>query len=146
MQKELGQIMAENLRIMERLSGRLHTNSTLLKQYSKQQMSVLIRVYLSGKSKLKDIAAREYISTANLCIMFRKLEQSGLVLRVVDEKDRRDTWYSVTTYGKNIAEKFLQDFLLSIENLFEHLSKDDEKLLINATKTINGLLKKVENA
>lgn len=146
MHTELSKIMAENLRVMGRLSERVHNMSDIFEKYSKQQVSILMRLYFSGKSKLKDISAREYISTANLCAMFRKLEQMNLVQRTVDEQDRRDTWYSVTDMGKQIAESVLNLFILSIENLFKGLSKQDERLLIDATKTINNILKRIENA
>lgn len=146
MHTELSKIMTENIRVMGRLSDRIHNMSSIFEKYSKQQVSILMRLYFSGKSKLKDISAREYISTANLCTMFRKLEQMDLVQRTIDEQDRRDTWYSVTDMGKQIAESVLNQFILSVENLFKGLSKQDEKLLIDATKTINNILKRVENA
>ena len=103
---EVTQLMAENMRIMGRLANRLQPLFEGSKQ-SRQQMTVLVRLYLSGKIKLKDFSAREVISTANLCSVFRKLEQDKLVVRSTDPDDHRDTWYEVTKSGKVLAEKMI---------------------------------------
>jgi DNA-binding MarR family transcriptional regulator len=141
---EVTELMAENMRIMGRLSSRLQP---LLEENSKntrQQMSVLVRLYLAGKIKLKDFANREVISTANLCAVFRKLEQDKLVIRSIDEDDHRDTWYEVTKSGKALAEKLIDKFMQGLESLCKVLPQQDEEKLANTVKTINEILKKME--
>ena len=141
---EVTNIMAENMRIMGRLSSRLQP---LLEENSKntrQQMSVLVRLYLAGKIKLKDFANREVISTANLCSVFKKLEQDKLVVRSIDENDHRDTWYDVTKSGKALAEKLIDKFMQGLEGLCKVLPPEDEDKLAETVKTINGILKKME--
>ena len=141
---EVTNLMAENMRIMGRLSSRLQP---LLEENSKntrQQMSVLVRLYLAGKIKLKDFANREVISTANLCSVFKKLEQDKLVVRSVDENDHRDTWYDVTKSGKALAEKLIDKFMQGLEGLCKVLPPEDEDKLAETVKTINGILKKME--
>ena len=141
---EVTELMAENMRIMGRLSSRLQP---LLEENSKntrQQMSVLVRLYLAGKIKLKDFANREVISTANLCAVFRKLEQDKLVIRSIDENDHRDMWYEVTKSGKALAEKMIDKFMHGLESLCKVLPEEDEDKLANTVKTINEILKKME--
>ena len=141
---EVTNLMAENMRIMGRLSSRLQP---LLEENSKntrQQMSVLVRLYLAGKIKLKDFANREVISTANLCGVFKKLEQDKLVVRSIDENDHRDTWYEVTKSGKALAEKLIDKFMQGLESLCKVLPTEDEDKLAETVKTINGILKKME--
>ena len=141
---EVTELMAENMRIMGRLSSRLQP---LLEENSKntrQQLSVLVRLYLAGKIKLKDFANREVISTANLCAVFRKLEQDKLVTRFIDENDHRDTWYEVTKSGKAMAEKLIDKFMQGLESLCKVLPQEDEDKLANTVKTINEILKKME--
>ncbi|MCQ2574952.1 MAG: MarR family winged helix-turn-helix transcriptional regulator [Alphaproteobacteria bacterium] len=142
--KEFTQLMADNIILMSRLGNNLHSLVVLPDGYSKQQILILVRLYIGGKAKLKDIASREFMSTANLCSLFRKMEQLNLVARDVDDKDRRDTWYSLTKYGQNIAKAVIDKFLSGLENIFSSISKEDEKALTDATKTINALLKKME--
>ena len=141
---EVTELMAENMRIMGRLSSRLQPLLEANSNFSRQQMSVLVRLYLAGKIKLKDFANREVISTANLCGVFRKLEQDKLVVRSVDENDRRDTWYEVTRSGKALAEKLIDKFMKGLESLCKVLPEEDEDKLANTVKTINEILKKME--
>ena len=141
---EVTQLMAENMRIMGRLSSRLQPLLEQNAKYSRQQMSVLVRLYLAGKIKLKDFANREVISTANLCSVFRKLEQDKLVVRSVDENDHRDTWYEVTKSGRALAEKLIDKFMQGLEGLCKVLPESDEDKLAETVKTINTILKKME--
>nr|MBQ0091456.1 MarR family transcriptional regulator [Candidatus Enterousia merdequi] len=137
-------LMAENMRIMGRLSSRLQPLLETNSNNSRQQMSVLVRLYLAGKIKLKDFANREVISTANLCSIFKKLEQDKLVIRSVDENDHRDTWYEVTKSGKVLAEKLMDNFMQGLESLCKVLPQEDAEKLAKTVETINELLKKIE--
>ena len=141
---EVTGLMAENMRIISRLSSRLQPIFEETSRASRQQMSVLVRLYLSGKIKLKDFAAREVISTANLCSVFRKLESEKLVVRSIDENDHRDTWYEVTKSGKVMAEKMLDKFMSALESLCKVLPEEDEDTLAQTVKTMNTILKKME--
>ena len=141
---EVTGLMAENMRIISRLSSRLQPIFEETSRASRQQMSVLVRLYLSGKIKLKDFAAREVISTANLCSVFRKLESEKLVVRSIDENDHRDTWYEVTKSGKVMAEKMLDKFMTALESLCKVLPEEDKDTLAQTVKTTNTILKKME--
>ena len=141
---EVTNLMAENMRIMGRLSSRLNAVFEDCSNKTRQQMSVLVRLYLAGKIKLKDFANREVISTANLCIVFKKLEQDKLVVRSIDPDDHRDTWYEVTKAGKNMAEKIIDKFMLALEGLCKVLPEEDEDALAETVKVMNRILKKME--
>lgn len=141
---EVTRLMAENMRIMGRLSSRLQPLLEENAKYSKQQMSVLVRLYLAGKIKLKDFANREVISTANLCAVFRILEQDKLVVRSIDDNDHRDMWYEVTKSGKVLAEKLIDKFMKGLESLCKVLPEEEEDQLSETVRTINTILKKME--
>ena len=141
---EITNLMAENMRMISRLSSKLQLIFEETNKASRQQISVLVRLYLAGKIKLKDFAALELISTANLCSVFRKLESEKLVARSVDEKDHRDTWYEVTKSGKAVAEKMLDKFMVGLESIFKVLPEEDEDKLAEIMRTVNSILKKVE--
>lgn len=143
---EVTSLMAENMQIMSRMSTRLQPMFGKTSKASRQQMSVLVRLYLAGRIKLKDFASREVISTANLCSVFRKLEAEKLITRSVDENDRRDMWYEVTRSGKNMAEKLLDKFMTALESLFKVLPEEDEDKMAETIKTMNSILKKMEAA
>ena len=141
---EVTNLMAENMRIMGRLSSRLNPVFEEISKNTRQQMSVLVRLYLAGKIKLKDFANREVISTANLCSVFKKLEQDKLVMRSVDANDHRDTWYEVTKSGKALAEKLIDRFMVALESLCKVLPPQDEDALAETVRVMNGILKKME--
>ena len=141
---EVTNLMAENMRIVGRLSSRLNPLFEEFSKNSRQQMSVLVRLYLAGKIKLKDFANREVISTANLCSVFRKLEQDKLVVRSIDPTDHRDMWYEVTRSGKNLAEKLIDKFMTALEGLCKVLPEEDEDALAETVRVMNRILKKME--
>ncbi len=142
--KEFLKLMENNILLLDKLGDKLKKDPVSFFGYPRQQISVLVRLYLGGKAMLKDIARREFVTAPNLCAAFRKLEKDGLVSRTIDEKDRRNTWYSVTDKGKKIAQDAVEMFRGAIEKLFDQLSKEDENKLTEALKTINNILMKME--
>ncbi len=142
--KEFIRLMEANVLILDKLADRLRIDPAHMSGYPRQQMSVLVRLYLGGRAKLKDIARREQLSAPNLCAAFRKLERDGLVLRVTDDQDRRNTWYSATQAGVELAEKVMENFRLGIDKMFSGIPSGDEEQLTGALKTINRILKKME--
>lgn len=103
-----------------------------------------MRLYNGGRARLKDIARREGLTTPNLCAVFRKLEAKGLVSRMIDESDRRNTWYSVTSAGADMATGAIEMFRALIAKMFADISRSDEVEMISALKTINSILTKME--
>ena len=144
--KEFVRLIEENMTIMDRLMDRTKAQSMRNAEYTRSQISVLVRLYLGGRALLKDIAYREYTTTPNLCATFKILESRGLVLREVDNKDRRNTWYSVTPAGAAVAKKMITEFENTIAQVFARLSHEDEEKLTNAMATINKVLSNIEVA
>ena len=136
--------MAENMRIMGRLANRLQPLFEETSKNTRQQMFVLVRLYLTGKIKLKDFAVIEVMSTANLCSVFKKLEQDKLVVRSTDPNDHRDTWYEVTKTGKVLAEKIIDKYMSALESLCRVLPINEQETLAETIKTANGILQKME--
>ncbi len=145
MKKEIIDLIQENIVIRDKLADRIQVKNKKIDGYSRLHLSVLVRLHLGGRARLKDIANREGIATSNLCSCFRGLEKDGLVMRNVDETDRRNTWYSVTDSGKVLAKKALEVFKEHINEIFKTLSKQDEEKLIECMKVTNEILKKMES-
>ncbi len=142
--KEFVQLMESNVLILDRLSDQLRQNTTSVVGFPRQQMTVLVRLHLGGRAQLKDIARREHLTTPNLCATFRKLEAMGLVQRDIDDRDRRNTWYSVTPAGQHIALAAIERMRANIEMVFKTITPDDERELTAALKTMNSILSKME--
>lgn len=142
--KEFVKLFEQNILLFDKLSDKLKRAPAFLAGFPRQQLSVLVRLHLGGPALLKEIARREMLTTPNLCAVFRKLERDGLVLRKVDEKDRRNTWYSVTAAGEKIASQAMDVMRNAIEGLFAGISREDENALTAAMKTINNILTRME--
>lgn len=142
--KEYINLIAENGMIMERMLARINQLPSQSIGYSRQQLGILVGLMASGKSKLKEIAHRNGMPTPNLCIMFRKLESDGLVMRMVDDEDRRNTLYSLTPRGKKVVNQFRDAVMDTIEFFCRNLTVADEKKLTEYLFGINKILKRVE--
>ncbi len=142
--KEFIKLIEDNVLILDRLADRLKRNPASVVGFPRQQVTVLVRLHLGGRACLKDIARREHVTTPNLCATFRKLEASGLVVREIDDKDRRNTWYDVTPAGKHIALAAMEKMRSDIEDIFSTMSPADERELTAAVKTMNRILSKME--
>ena len=142
--KEFVQLMESNIWLLDKYADKLRTSQSHLSGFPRQQMSILVRLHQGGRALLKDIARREFVSAPNLCAVFRKLEADGLVSRLVDENDRRNTWYAVTERGAELAVGAMETFRNGVEQMFSGLSKEDEVELTKALKTMNKILAKME--
>lgn len=142
--KEFVKLFESNILLFDKLSDRLKRGPSALSGYPRQQLSILVRLHIGGPALLKEIARREMVTTPNLCAAFRKLERDGLVLRRIDDTDRRNTWYSVTKKGEQIADQAMDLMRGAIDKLFAGISREDEVALTGAMKTINKILEKME--
>lgn len=142
--KEFIRLFESNILIFDKLADKLKKDPAQICGHPRQQISVLVRLHLKGRAMLKDIARSEFVTTPNLCATFRKLERDGLVIRAIDENDRRNTWYSCTESGNALARVALESFRSSIEKLFENLSRADEEILTMSLKNINKVLTNME--
>ena len=143
--KELIALLEKNILLFAKLSERINRAQIDFGAYSRAQVQLLVRLYLGGRIRLKDLAAREFLPAPNLCAAFRKMERDGIVLRAVDENDRRNTWYSVTDQGAKLANHFIDMFHNAIATIFKDINKEDEDKLVDSFKTMNTILLKMES-
>ena len=142
--KEFVRLMEENIWTLDKIADKLRLGRVDTTGYPRQLMSILVRLHNGGRARLKDIARREHVSAPNLCAAFRKLEADGLVLRTIDEDDRRNTWYCVSESGAELARVAMDLFRSGIERVFANVSREDEAHLTQALRTMHEILKKVE--
>ncbi|MBR2412399.1 MAG: MarR family transcriptional regulator [Alphaproteobacteria bacterium] len=142
--KEFVRLMEENIWTLDKIAEKLRLDRVDTTGYPRQLMSILVRLHNGGRAKLKDIARREHVSAPNLCAAFRKLEHDGLVIRAIDDEDRRNTWYCVSPSGAELAIRAMDLFRNGVERVFANLSKEDEKRLTDALRTMRDIIRKVE--
>jgi len=142
--KEFVRLMEENIWTLDKIAEKLRLDRVDTTGYPRQLMSILVRLHNGGRAKLKDIARREHVSAPNLCAAFRKLEHDGLVIRAIDDEDRRNTWYCVSPSGAELAIRAMDLFRNGVERVFANLSKEDEKRLTDALRTMRDIIRNVE--
>lgn len=142
--KEFVRLMEENIWTLDKIADKLRLDRVETTGYPRQMMSILVRLHNGGRAKLKDIARREHVSAPNLCAAFRKLEADGLVVRTIDENDRRNTWYCVSDSGAELAVVAMNLFRAGVERVFANISREDEARLTEALRTMRDVIKKVE--
>ena len=142
--REFIRLLESNILALDKLAERLRKEPLDTGIYPKNQMTVLVRLHMGGRARLKEIARRELVPAPNLCATFRKLEREGMVTRTIDENDRRNTWYECTPAGAKVAEKALNGFRDAINRMFDSIAPDDEAELTVALKTMNNILVKME--
>lgn len=142
--KEFVRLMEENIWTLDKIAEKLRLDRVDTTGYPRQLMSILVRLHNGGRAKLKDIARREHVSAPNLCAAFRKLEHDGLVIRAIDDEDRRNTWYCVSPSGAELAIRAMDLFRNGVEKVFANLSREDEKRLTDALRTMRDIIRNVE--
>jgi MarR family 2-MHQ and catechol resistance regulon transcriptional repressor len=126
-----------------RLGSRVKVRTPSI-EYPRQMLKILTHLYFLGRIRLKDFANHHAIPVPNVCAAFRSLEKDGLVKRERDESDRRNTWYSATPAGAELAKRMLAEFRDHVRELFAGLSRADEARLKDALKTINEIVNNLE--
>ena len=142
--KEFVRLMEENIWTLDKIADKLRLDRVDTTGYPRQLMSILVRLHNGGRAKLKDIARREHVSAPNLCVAFRRLEADGLVVRTIDDADRRNTWDCVSERGAELAVVAMDLFRAGVERVFANVSRDDEARLTDALRTMRDIIKKVE--
>ncbi|WP_409069109.1 MarR family winged helix-turn-helix transcriptional regulator [Clostridium sp. FAM 1755] len=116
----------------------LNLNCTL--KLTEQQFITLFILNKNKKITLKKLSTYICVSTSSLCIMLTRMMEEGLVYREVDERDRRNTFYSLTDKGINLIDKEIEGKVHNMEERIIDLSLIQKEKLYNAIKDIEQII------
>ncbi|KEJ04061.1 MarR family transcriptional regulator [Clostridium botulinum A2B7 92] len=116
----------------------LNLNSTL--KLTEQQFVTLFILKKNKKITLKKLSTYICVSTSSLCIMLTRMMEEELVYREVDERDRRNTFYSLTEKGVNLIDKEIEGKVDNIEEKIMNLSLSQKEKLYEAIKNIEEII------
>ncbi|EJP6474033.1 MarR family transcriptional regulator [Clostridium botulinum] len=116
----------------------LNLNCTL--KLTEQQFITLFILNKNKKITLKKLSTYICVSTSSLCIMLTRMMEKGLVYREVDERDRRNTFYSLTEKGINLIDKEIEGKVHNMEEKIIDLSSIQKEKLYNAIKDIEEII------
>ncbi|EKO1913442.1 MarR family transcriptional regulator [Clostridium botulinum] len=116
----------------------LNLNFTL--KLTEQQFVTLFILKKNKKITLKKLSTYICVSTSSLCIMLTRMMEEELVYREVDERDRRNTFYSLTEKGINLIDKEIKGKVDNIEEKIMNLSLEQKEKLYGAIKDIEEII------
>ncbi len=142
---ETRKILEEFLRTIgnSRRLGKVLLSSSKETSGRPQKICLLVDLKEIGRSKLKDIALKTGYSPQNLCMLYNGLEKEGLIARQVDDFDRRNTYYFLTSEGERAVEESEKIVLRLVVKMFSSLSDDDLVSLKNSLETLNNIMEKI---
>jgi DNA-binding MarR family transcriptional regulator len=99
-------------------------------------LRVLESLHCDGPSKMKALADGLGLSARNLTTVADSLENDGLVRRVAHPTDRRATLLELTPAGQAAADESLAPRLVEIGRLFDELTPEGRRHLLDALTTL----------
>lgn len=108
------------------------------KVLTKKQFFTLVEIQKREKIELKNLSKELYVSTSSLCILLNKLVELGYVYREEDSKDRRNTFYGITSEGEVVVNTEIEKFMQIVNDKIDKLDLQKKKELEESLqKTIN---------
>ncbi|TGE32169.1 MarR family winged helix-turn-helix transcriptional regulator [Desulfosporosinus sp. Sb-LF] len=103
-----------------------------------QQMGILNTIYSSPEITLKDITEKLQLSKSTVSVNVDGLVNSGLVERKTSEVDRREIQLTLTTTGKELSRRSVQNPLSyqAMISALEKLSEEDIQILLRTHKEL----------
>lgn len=113
-------------------------------ELSMPQVSTMFRLHYRGNCAVSDIAQQLDVTNAAASQMVDRLEQKGLVDRVLHAADRRVRMVQLTEQGQALLQEGLQARLNWISELTRMLSPDQQETIIVALAALTEAARQME--
>jgi DNA-binding MarR family transcriptional regulator len=136
------QSIFELLHTMDQVTNKLiiQWNKSFKESLGISHILVLSHLQVNGKSRPSDIAKNLGITPPSLTNLANKLASKDLIVRLFDEKDRRNSYLEITDAGIEMVNKAADEGQNLRRNLFEKLSKDERRQLTSIYEKLNHFL------
>jgi DNA-binding MarR family transcriptional regulator len=132
--------LAPRLRLaVTRLARRLRQQADL-PGVSPTQVSALSTIERDGPLTLGELAALERVQPPTITSAVARMEEHGLVLRRVDEKDRRVHRVEITAVGRKLLDKSRSRKNAYLERRLHALSLEDRATIERAAYLLETIL------
>ncbi|MCY6370125.1 MarR family winged helix-turn-helix transcriptional regulator [Clostridium ganghwense] len=121
------------------------TNSNSTSNVTHQQFSTLMTVKHLNKAALKDLSKEIKVSKSSLCIMLNKMVDEGYVERETDPKDRRNTFYSLSSKGEEFLGIEVENRLYKLDKRIDRLSEERKEKFYECLVEIEKVLEEISN-
>jgi DNA-binding MarR family transcriptional regulator len=106
---------------------------------SPSQLSALATIERCGSLTLGALAEQERVAPPSVTKVVAKLEAAGLVVRTLDEHDRRVAWVSTTTAGSTRLARIRQRKNVWLAARLAELDDDQRRRLADALDVLDTL-------
>lgn len=124
------------MRVTELNSRKLARQSDL----TASQLLVMQHIAQAGKALPSAIAKAVDLKQATVTVLVNKLEQTGLVTRTRDTKDRRRVWVELTGTGRATLDRSPDLLQNRFERGFERLEEWEQSMIITTLERVASLL------
>jgi DNA-binding MarR family transcriptional regulator len=104
------------------------------------QARLLATVEVHGEARIGDLAAVDHCSQPTMTTQVRRLEEAGLVTRMVDPGDARAVRIRITAEGRRTLNAVRADRAAAIEPQLALLDAGDRQVLMQAVDVLRRLL------
>nr|WP_314277078.1 MarR family transcriptional regulator [uncultured Peptostreptococcus sp.] len=140
--KELAILLLESFNKFDNLIKNVtNTGTRKIQKLTSKQFFTLQQISKYEKIELKNLSKDLYVSTSSLCILLNKMVSSGYVFREEDPRDRRNTFYGITSEGINVLKEEEERITATF---VEGMSGFDHKFKSNLEKSLSVLVKAAE--
>lgn len=135
------------LNLMKEQLDSFFYNIKQLSQHSRLEGSLneglsflLYILWISGRSKVSDIAQKLGITNGAVTQMADKMVKADLIIRERSEEDRRIVWLSLSEKGKNMVNEIHNSRFEYFRSRLSQLSEEDLENSIEVFQKLNALL------
>ncbi|WP_340015051.1 MarR family transcriptional regulator [Paenibacillus sp. FSL K6-1318] len=137
--------MEEEQNIFELIHNMDNFTNKLIIQWNKSfnedlgvsHVLVLSHLHQNGKSRPSDIAKKLGFTPPTLSYLSDKMVAKELVVRMVDEADRRIIYLNITDKGAEVLGRAILEGQKLRKNLFQKLNEEDRAQLVRIFEKMN---------
>jgi DNA-binding MarR family transcriptional regulator len=133
---DISQIAEEVTKIMPRISRRIVFDLLPEIDIPHAQLFVMNMLVHQGPCRTSDIVKELQVSAPTVTGILDRLEKSGYVRRVEDQKDRRAVMIELTAEGKKIAVKLKSTIVARWSEVLKKLSAEDAEKYLEILRKI----------
>lgn len=131
----------ERIRLIKTMGIFYHHSNQYLQNYMKkmdeEQLEDPILLFLIEKFQpvmQKQLAELMQVKPATISVHLKHLEQGGWIMRSVGEKDKRETYVTITDKGHDYIERVFHHFIKLAHEITAPLSDEEAKRMNTLTK------------
>lgn len=105
------------------------------------EFAVLELLFHKGRQPIQKIGQKILLRSGSMTYVVDKLEKKGLLERVFCQEDKRVTYMSITSAGKELIERIFPSHEQNIQELMSALSKEEQETAIELLKKLGLSIK-----